>query len=89
MGEEKTKNEIIANFEKVLSNRPRAGVYGDDEVYKSFVDLVKELSEFIPDHMIGLHLAGAAQNCRSNAKRIVYKAKILEEMIKAACIGRK
>lgn len=69
--------------------KPRSGVWGDDDIYKAYKDLVKELGELIPEkETIGLHISGAAAKCRSKAKMIKAKATILEDMVKAVCAGR-
>ena len=68
--------------------KPHNGIWGDDDVWKAYADLKKEVDELIPNHIVGLHITGAAATCRAKAKMLVAKAKILEDFVKASCRGR-
>lgn len=69
--------------------KPRSGIYGNEQVYGAYEELKKSVDDFIPDHLVGLHISGTASMARAKAKQLVAKAKTLEIMIKAVCNGRK
>jgi hypothetical protein len=72
-----------------IPKKPRSGIWGDDDVYKAYSELVNELIELIPEHQVGLHISGVASMCRAKTASIKSKAAILDKMVKACCVGRK
>ncbi len=72
-----------------MKTKPRNGIWGNDNIWNAYQDLQDSLEELIPDHAVGLHISGTASMARAKGKAIIAKAKILNQMISAVCIGRK
>lgn len=73
---------------------PRNGVYGDKDVYKAYKELYETVHTFMDEVSYdsgsgNLSLGGVASKCKARSKAIVAKAKMLDDMIKAVCVGRK
>jgi hypothetical protein len=69
--------------------KPRNGVWGNAQVWNSYLDLKREIENLIPDHTQGLHIKGAASKCKAKVSAIILKAKILEGHVKAVCVDYK
>lgn len=76
-----------------IPNKPRAGVYGDPDVYEAYKDLYLTLHAFMNDNQDmsygNLSLGGVASMIRAKSSAIIQKAKILDTIIKAVCTGRR
>lgn len=84
----------MAKIEPNIPYSPRNGAYGNDEVVKAYKELYKSVHEFMDeikdDSSFGnISLHGVATTCRARAKNLVYKAKAVEDMMKAVCTGRR
>ncbi len=79
---------------KNIPKPPSGGVYGDEDVYKAYSELYQSvhlfMSEVNKDSSYGaLGLGGVASKARARAKSLVSRAKNLEDIVKAVCVGRK
>lgn len=74
-----------------VPNKPRAGVWGNDDFWRAYVDLLTELQQLIPaDTSHGaLALHGVAAMARAKCKAVVAKARIMEDKMKAVTAGRR
>jgi len=78
-------------YKTEIPTKPRAGIWGNNDFWMSYMDLFNDLCKLIPNDCSSgnLSLPGVAARARTKCKAIVMKAKIMEDMMRAITIGRK